>query len=403
MSRLLVAIALLFLSAAHADEPQWLKDARAREGQPAVPVSLKSKDGWFTARIPYPVTGDVVKEQDSYTINFNLGADTPMQCEIVPDGFDMADRLSRTLEVTVSRLEKAQGKVEQRQLDYTDAGAMGNVPYLESRWLIRVNDGKESRVGGLKQIALEKYGHGIYCAHFDIGFVKSFHEVAHALAETFEAPPVSPPPYYVEISTASIDGRKIGVTITRLEQDKRNATKATQLTALLLPGTAGVLHTQDALRVDWIKQDGSLLNASQTVAQDGELITDAELNRTSSGWSIHGKVQGSTLALELPASAEPASWVSQARARRILLTSGSPIGVVNSVNLWTPPALDGLTTAKTRVLARTGPDRFTAHATSGTIEADLTLDAKTGMPTSIDYPMGDLKIHVERVFASGNF
>ena len=38
--------------AAAADEPQWLKDARAREGKPGQSVEVMSKDKWFKAKVP---------------------------------------------------------------------------------------------------------------------------------------------------------------------------------------------------------------------------------------------------------------------------------------------------------------------------------------------------------------
>jgi len=189
-----VLIALPFLSLALAEEPQWLKEARAREGTLGAPLAIKSQDGWFSARVPARVGGNIVKDQGSYALTLDIGSDAPMQCDVVPEGFDMADRLSRTFDVTMKRLEAIQGKVEARQLEFTDAGAMGNVPYMETRWLLRVNDGKETRVGALKQVVLEKYGHGIYCAQFDVGFVNTFEAVARSLAETFEAPPVGQAP-----------------------------------------------------------------------------------------------------------------------------------------------------------------------------------------------------------------
>jgi hypothetical protein len=398
-----VLIALPFLSMAQSEEPQWLKDARAREGTPIAPVNIKSQDGWFSARVTARLSGAIVKDQGSYALSLDIGSDAPMQCDVVPEGFDMADRLARTFDVTIKRLEATQGKVEARQLEFTDAGAIGNVPYLETRWLLRVNDGKETRVGALKQVVLEKHGHGIYCAQFDVGFVKTFDAVTRSLAESFEAPPVGQPPYFFEIGTASIDGKKIGLMVTRLEQDADEDTKASQLTSLLLPAAAGALHTQDGLQVEWIKADGALINASQAMSKDGEIVIDATLTRSAGGWTIQGDSQGTPLDEKLPADVRPSSWVEQARGRRKLLASGNPIGVEYGNDLWVQPDLSRLTPGKTRVLARKGPGEFTARATSGNFTAELILDAKTGMPTSTDFPLGPLNIHVERVFVSGSF
>jgi hypothetical protein len=63
----------------------------------------------------------------------------------------------------MEQVAKSQGKVEVRQLEFTDAGAIGNVPYLKTHWVYRVNDGKEARLGQFKQFVMVKGGHGLYC------------------------------------------------------------------------------------------------------------------------------------------------------------------------------------------------------------------------------------------------
>ena len=142
---------LLSTLAQAAEEPQWLKDARAREGK-AKPAVLKSKDNWFKAKVPAKVIGDIEKSEGSYTVELNIGSDQSVYCEIMPEGFDMADMIRRNLEFTMGQVAEAQGKVEARSLESIDAGVFGNVPYLQTQWLYRVNDGTAQRLGGFKQI-----------------------------------------------------------------------------------------------------------------------------------------------------------------------------------------------------------------------------------------------------------
>jgi hypothetical protein len=398
----IASLALWLFSVAQADDPQWLKDARAREGKPIAPVAFKSVDGWLSGRVPARVSG-IDKEEDSYAIDLDIGADGPVQCEVVPGGFDLADRMHRAFEGTMKRLEESQGKVEARQMEFTDAGAIGNVPYLQARWLFRVNDGKETRVGGLKQIAFEKYGHGVYCAHLDPGFVNTFDSVVRALAGSLEAKPVAPPPFYFEIATASIDGRKSGVVVTRLEHQTDARNKATQLMALLIAQPDGGLRTQDALHVEWLKPDGSMISGSQTISVDGEVVTDVELNRVADVWTIQGDSQDRHIDDKLAADAHPRSWVEQAQALRKLLASGNPVGVENNTTLWEPSNIADLTVTRTKVIAKAGPNEYSTHVSSGEITSGQTLDAKSGRPTGADISMGKQVVRVERVFVSGSF
>jgi hypothetical protein len=87
-----------------AEEPQWLKDARAREGKSGPAVELKSKDNWFKAKVPARVVGVIEKVEGSYSIEFNIGSEQTAYCEVVPDGFDMANMLRRTLDITLKQV-----------------------------------------------------------------------------------------------------------------------------------------------------------------------------------------------------------------------------------------------------------------------------------------------------------
>lgn len=396
-------VAVLYASVAQSEEPQWLKDARAREGKKIATRALKSKDNWLSASVPAKVDGDIVKEGDSYSITFNIGGDSPIYCEVVPTGFDMADMVRRTYKLTMKKVDEIQGKVEAKNLEFTDAGAHGSVPYMQTRWLYRVNDGKESRVGGFKQVAFEKHGHGVYCAHVDLGYVKTFDTVWRALAQTFEAAPVAAPPYYFDISAASLAGRKIGVVISRLERDADGDTKASQMTALFLPGGAGELRSQDALHIQWVRPDGVLINASHFVSQNGDLVTNLELKHAESGWIVQGENQGKTLEAKLPADAQPGSWIEQATALRKILATANPAGAEHRIAMWLVIDPTKLTDSITRMVAKKSAAEYTARASAGAINADLILDVKSGMLVSADFPMGPQTVHVERVFESGAF
>ena len=69
---------------------------RARANRQA--AEIKSKDKWFKARVPAKVVGDIEKVEGSYTVELNIGSDQSVYCEIMPEGFDMADMVRRKLE-----------------------------------------------------------------------------------------------------------------------------------------------------------------------------------------------------------------------------------------------------------------------------------------------------------------
>lgn len=396
------SFAMLCFSAAHAEDPQWLKDARAREGKIGTLRDIRSDDGWLKARVPVKVK-DVTKQEKAYIIALDVGSDTPAYCEVIPEGFDMADMLRQTVDITLKEVEPIQGKVEAREIEFTDAGSFGEAPYLKANWIYRVNDGKQTRLGALKQVVFEKHGHGVYCSHVDIGFVKTFDSTTRALAESFEAPPAGPTPYFREIAVASMAGSKIGISVTTLERDEDGDTKARQMSALVIRSGAGDINTQDSVHLEWVHPDGAMINALDVVANNGELLTNVALKREETQWIVDGEMQGKKVSVKLPPDAQPRSWIEQSRELRKLLDGEKPVGAVHSIPMWVSLDPGKLTDMKTTVLEKKSSNDFTARANAGPLEFQELLDKATGLPSTADIPMGPQTVRVERVHLSGSF
>jgi len=385
-----------------AQEPKWLTDARAREGKIGTPKEFKSKDNWFKARVPGRVNGAVEKVDDSYSIEIDFGGDSAAYCEVIPDGIDMADMMRRTLELTMQQVAENQGKLESRVLEYADAGAIGNLPYLQAHWIYRVHDGKELRLGQLKQFVTLKSGIGLYCAHLDIGYVKSFDAVTRSLAETLETTTAAPAPYYQEIAVATLGGTKSGIAMLTLEKDADGDTKAEEITAMMVPGAGGALHTQDAVHKEWTRPDATMINAAHFIAENGELNVSLGLKEGEDSWVINGEMQGKEVSFKLPPDSAPGTWLAQALGIRKLLAGENPVGGEHSLPMWLAADPAKLTEARTKVLAKSGATDYSARATAGAIEAAVILD-KNGSINSANMQVGAQKVSIERVFVHGSF
>ena len=403
MRMVIASFAWLFAFPASAAEPQWLVDARAREASPAAPAEFSSKDGWFRARVPAKVAGDIEQVEGSYTVTIDVGSEAPVHCEVVPEGFDMADMVRRTFDATMELVAEEQGKVEATQLEHTDAGAIGNVPFLSTRWLYRVHDGKEARLGALKQVAFAKLGHGVYCAHLDLGYVATFDAIARALAETLEAPAAEATPYFTEIAVANMGGSRVGVATFTLGKDADGDTKAEEVTAMIVLGPDGKLHSQDAIHREWMRPDATLINAAHIVAENGELAASLNLASREDQWAVEGELQSKEVNLTLPAGSSPGTTVEQALALRKLLAAENPAGSEHAIALWLDDDPAKLTIVRTKLLQKSGDASFTARANVGPLEIDMVLDKATGTASSADVALGTLAVQLERVFQSGSF
>jgi hypothetical protein len=171
-----VSTSFLATAATGAEEPQWLKDARAREARSTPATAIQSKDGWFKARVPGKVGHVIEQEEGSYSVEIDLGTDAPIQREVYPKGIDMANALRRTLIATMKDTAENQGIVEARNLEVLDAGAYGNAPFISTSWIYRVAGKDGALLGGYKQFVMEKNQYNVYCAHLDLGYTKTFNE-----------------------------------------------------------------------------------------------------------------------------------------------------------------------------------------------------------------------------------
>jgi hypothetical protein len=403
-ARAMLALPLLLLAgtALAQGEPQWLKDARAREGKDLKEQALKSKDGYINARTRGKVLNEIVGEEGSYSIAIDIGADTPANCEVIVDGFDLAGILRATADITFKEVEPVQGKIDARAVERTDAGVFGVSPYLAVDWIYRVNSEKGPLLGSLKQIAVMKNGHGLYCAHVDLGYSKSFFDAAKLLVETIAFSEEAPSPYYSEIAVAALAGARIGVVTATVERDEEGDSKMVSSTSLLLRVTPDSLSTQDTSHVQWVRPDGSLINATHVVSNNNELDANLQLQADEEVWLVSGEFKGKSIEQKI-ASTAPVTWLQQAQARRGMFGQKDVVGKQLSEAQWTIVDPTRFIETQTTVLSVIDAGHLSARETIGGMTAEHVLDKVTGMPSKTVMHVGPQTIEIERVFVQGSF
>jgi len=390
-------------------EPQWLTDARAREGKLYEAREIHSSDGTFSAKLPVPVTGKIEKEQGYYAIEFSVGSDASANCEIYADPIDPAAVLRAfALETFSDGIEKKQGKIESRAYESINAGQFGKTPFLALRWTYRVNDGKELRVGALKQYAAVKQGHGIYCSHIDLGYVRTFESVVRALVESLEfhnPTPTVQKPFYYELSVAIMQGFRVGYSLTTLEHTATGNIKAEEHSASLIPVTSDTLGSIDDSRIEWTHTDGTMINAANAVSLNGALDANLQLRPQEGGrWHVAGEFKSKKLDETIESPNAPCSWLCEAFQLRSLLRaeSGAPPEV--SFAIWL--ATDPIHFTESRIsfvdrISQTNEAHLRGY-TAG-IETHITADSVTGQVLKTVFPPGRNTITMERLDAEGKY
>jgi hypothetical protein len=171
---------------------------------------------------------------------------------------------------------------------------------------------------------------------------------------------------------------------------------------MLIATEDGAVQSQDSTHINWVRPDGSLINAVNTDVANGELENNLGLKLNEGSWVVEGEIQGKAVKAKLPKNAQPGTWVAQARELRALMAAPDAVGREHTMNLWIAENPEKLTLAKTKLLARQGDKHFTARGEIGSIAADLVLESASGMASAADLKIGPVQIKLERVFVQGS-
>jgi hypothetical protein len=396
-------LAVSSLSAAAADEPQWLRDARAREGKDLQETAVASQDGFFAARVLGTVDGEVAFEDGGYHFNINIGSQTPATCEVIPEAFDPGALLQAAADLTFKNVEPIHGKIEQKVVESTDAGAFGGSPFLALHWLYRANDGQGAKLGALKQVAILQGEHGVYCSHVDLGFVDSFLRTVRTLSESIRFAKKWEP-YYSEVGVFNLAGARTGIAWTHMSRDEDGDSKLVTTTSFAIRLAADTLRTEDIVHVQWVRPDGTLINSIHVASENGQLETELKLTRADDEkWWVEGKFKSKALEQALEGGGQPASWIEMANQRRRAFARPQVAGIELVSNMWLTADPSRLLESKLTLHAALDAQRIPATEIVGGMKAEHILDTATGFPVSSSLGVGSLAIQIDRVYVKGSF
>jgi hypothetical protein len=382
--------------------PKWLVEAQSREARLPAPVALTSEDGWLRTQVPGKVAGRPVLKDQSYSFTIAVDDTLTVHCEVGTEARDLAGLLVASAEAGFAQVGKGLGEIEARIVEHTDAGAVGAHPYLGLQWLYRVKQQGQQRVGALHQFAANIGDAVLNCAHDQLGYARTFQTLTRMVASQLRTGSAEPPsPAFREVSVVHIDGAPVGVGTTTLSVDADGDTKVVNSGAMLIQVTPGQLTSEDSSEVQWVRPDGSLINAVHIKASKGEFSQNMSLKRTDGVWRAGGTIEGK--AVDVALSAEPTSFIAQARARRTLMARPDAVGASTASMTWS--ALDPvrLLNSRATVLAADGPDAFRVREELGEITMDVVLDRQTGTMLSARMPIGPRTLSFQRVYRQGSF
>ena len=185
-------------------------------------------------------------------------------------------------------------------------------------------------------------------------------------------------------------------------RDADGDTQVSNKSAMLLQRTPGQLIYQDVVDIQWVRPDGSLINALQVKAEQGRLSENLRLNPIEEGrWKAVGTLAGKDVEFEMPQA--PSSFVALAQARRQLMAAPNPVGTSTEASTWSSLDLSRLLPTRATVLAPAGPSAFAVREELGGVAIEAVLDRKTGTMARARMPIGPRTMTLERVHQHGAF
>jgi hypothetical protein len=284
-----------------------------------------------------------------------------------------------------------------------DAGVIAGNPFVAVDWMYRVRTEQGLRAGQVKHLVASKEGRGLYCHHNEVGYTQTFRRIVGSLLESLEyRGPKRPEPYFSEVSTMSVRGRRVGVEYTTLVRDADRDVRIDTRTALLLPVTSDTLQVSDTIGIEFSRPDGTLINQVHVESANGELVSHLKLDPVPGGWSVEGTFQGKPLSTRIEAEDAPSSWLGDAFAlRETLAEKGSGAEITRA--RWVPEADPTRLVDQTLSIGRpVDPQRFAARLAVAGLEADLVVD-REGSVTAGKMDMGVAAVDFERVYSGGKF
>ena len=403
MKVLVTALVLLACaSLTRADEPQWLVDARAREGRLGALHAVTSTDNQISFKVPVPLSAALADEKAYYVASFQLGRHASAVCKIFKDDINVAATLrAAAADAFATTIEPTQGAIERKAVERVDAGVVGATPFLSVSWVYGVNDGRGTRLGELRQYAANATGHGVYCSMNELGYVRTFDKVVHALLESLEFHGEHVAPYYREVSVTSVQGIRLGYATLELQNDADGVTTIKEATVMLVAAGVDVLRAEDMYQLERVRPDGSLIDGNHVNSSNGEVEQNLRLKASGNGtWQVEGQFKGKDVKADVE-GVTPSSWLTQTRLLRMLLARDKPMGAAAAFTQWLSVDPDHFTECTAKVIAAIDTRTYAIRETAGATSADLLVDKGTGLVTSGTMQLGPIGMKLERIFVQG--
>ncbi len=401
-----------YAAGADSDWPAWFSKAMNKEKRVRRSARFVTPDGLIAGRMPGTVAGAPESGNGLWYLSSDIGADAEMECWIFADEVNTAFALVQMTDAVLKLTGEQNGGLRSRSLHAVDADHLDGRPVLATDWIYTAGAAPESQAGFLKMRAALIEGKTLVCAHNALGYRTTFSKAFDALVASLVIEPAQPQkrPYYSSLLLNAVDGQRVGFTRTEYLLDERGDTEIYVANVLLIPQSDVTLGARDFEMLSFSKPDGELVSARALTVENGQVVADLQLGRSSRHWVVGGTTQGQALDVQLDASGVLWSELGQALQirdlqRRIRAAGRSSKAVAEATTLSLPvwlPQID-----PTRVLPASvelGADAKSGIVAFGPISMSALFDRQGNLEQGVyvsPEPALSPRLAVERVWSQG--
>lgn len=382
-----------------AEDPDWFEKMLAREIELPEPQRIRAPDGSFRAQVPAELTGKLERTEQAWYVPLSFGTRVKMECWVYDQEADFGASLVVGSEGTFQRITDIYGELERREISKIDAGVLGPYPFLSVDWLYRVASESGPLAGQVKHMIIDQGAVSVYCLHNEPGYSQTFIRVMHELVDSLEHRATDDQPFYQEVHKLSLFDQPGGLLqVQYLRHEAGDIEQLSKMVILMAPDEE-TLVAWESYAIEWSTPDGALINALSLEAENGEILTNLQLDPVEAGWRAQGLFQGKQLDVTFDAQ-ELSSTLGEMLALRKLIRSNRKTA---ELQRWDP-----IDPTQAHTYRMTVVDRTKSGNPSGTIRAEMgpmTLTAQVdarGSVREMDTSFGPVTLHAERVHASGS-
>ncbi len=381
--------------------PAWLQESLSRETRRrGKKRTVSVLDGALetTVKSRSEITPENAEWGTYFTVDIGSG-DANIECYVFSEPNEPAKLLNLMANQSMELIaQKNNSTLETKSVLSLSVDRVGAHPYMLVEWLyVLQTEGGEKRVGQSKVASAVIDQTVITCDHPELGYSDTFRQAFVDILTKAKVKNADSQAFFRELYFMEVQQQRVGFVRTRYALDADGDIQISASDAVAVAVDAATLATTDSYSAEWVRPDGTVINAYTNSVENGELTMELSFEPAEAdGWIIDGEIQGKPFNTTLDGAARVESNLVQIQTIRDVI--GSPERQTGTQVAWLP---DANPAALTEIVFTQDGNDLKGTLGLGPMNMAVTL-AKDGMLEEMNMDAGGATVRMERVWFDGS-